>query len=99
MSERNVGPSLLGMELEVEVWLASQEVRLGQLLDLKVGDVLPLAGNPEERVDLVANGVTLASGELVVLDGKFGLRVTSTASQKLAELDQRALASPGRPKE
>jgi flagellar motor switch protein FliN/FliY len=87
MKQSGAGDSVLDMEFPVEVWLASERVLLDDLLKLKPGEVLPLTGNPEEKVDLVANGVTLASGELVVVDGKFGVRVTETATRKLAQLD------------
>jgi len=87
MNERGTAGSVLDMEFPVEVWLASERVPLGRLLELKPGDELPLSGKAEEPVDLVANGNTLASGELVVVDGKFGIRITATASAKLAGLE------------
>ena len=83
----NHGAAFLEMEFPAEVWLASEEVPLGRLLDLQPGDVMALAKEPEAEVDLVVNGVTVASGELVVIDGSFGLRVTKTTTQKIAELD------------
>ncbi|MCP3979351.1 MAG: FliM/FliN family flagellar motor switch protein [bacterium] len=86
MSEQDIGSSVLEMEFEVDVRLATEEVRLGRLLDLKPGDVLQLSCNPEESVELVANDVPMASGELVVVDGKFGLRVRSTTSRGWVDL-------------
>jgi flagellar motor switch protein FliN/FliY len=77
----------MNVEFPVEVWLAAESLPLGRLLDLKPGDELPLSGRPDERVDLVANGVALASGELVVVQGKFGVRITETAAQRLAGID------------
>ena len=86
------GGALFDIEFPVEVWLASEEVTLGQLLDLRPGEVLALSRDPDAPVDLVANGTTVASGELVVVDGRFGLRITSTAAQKLAKLEADAAA-------
>jgi flagellar motor switch protein FliN/FliY len=77
----------LDLELPVEVWMASEDVPLDRLLDLEPGGVLPLSRDPDGPVDLVVNGVVVASGELVVVDGRFGLRIVSTALQKLAGLD------------
>jgi flagellar motor switch protein FliN/FliY len=87
MNAPSTGSRFLDLELPVEVWLASEEVALEKLLDLEPGGVLPLSRDPDGPVDLVVNGVVVASGELVLVDGKFGLRVVSTALQKLAALD------------
>jgi flagellar motor switch protein FliN/FliY len=80
-----------GLEFPVEVWLASERVPLERLLDLAPGAFLTLAKDPDAPVDLVINGETVATGELVVVEGKFGLRITTTAhataQQRLARLD------------
>lgn len=86
MSETTVGKAFLELELPVEVWLAAEEMPLERLLDLEPGGTLPLARDPDGPVDLVVNGVSVASGELVVVDGHFGFRVTASAQQRLAEL-------------
>lgn len=93
MSETIPGPGFLDLEFPVEVWLASERVPLERLLGLEPGGTLPLAGDPDGPVDLVVHGVPVASGELVVVDGKFGFRVTTTCLQKLAGLD--ATRTPG----
>ena len=82
--------AFMEMEFPAEVWLACERVSLGRLLDLQAGDVLALAKDPEADVDLVVNGVTVASGQLVVIDGSFGIKVTRTATRKLADLDSNA---------
>jgi flagellar motor switch/type III secretory pathway protein FliN len=84
----------LDLEFPVEVWLASEEVPLERLVDLEPGGLLPLSKNPDGPVDLVVNGSIVASGELVVVDGKFGFRVTTTALQKIANLGSGAPANP-----
>jgi len=89
MSQPQVGTDFLGIEFAAEVWLAAEPVPLGTLLDLRPGETLSLAKSPDDPVDLVVNGVMVARGELVVVEGKFGLRITETASQKLANLARR----------
>ena len=78
-------------EFPVEVWLASEKVPLERLLDLAPGEFLALSKDPDAAVDLVINGETVATGELVVIEGKFGLRITTAAhamaQQRLARLD------------
>ncbi len=86
MSKPNPGRGFSDLEVPVEVWLASEELPLGRLLDLEPGGTLPLSRDPDDPVDLVINNTVVASGELVVVDGHFALRVTSGPQQKLAKL-------------
>ena len=90
MSRTDAEDAFLELEFPVEVWLASEEVPLGRLLDLKPGDVFSLDKHPEARVDLVVNGTRVASGDLVVMEGRFGFRVAAMASQGLADVEQDA---------
>jgi flagellar motor switch protein FliN/FliY len=87
MSAETPAGGFLELELPVEVWLGSEAVPLKRLLDLEPGGVLPLTHDPDGPVDLVVNGAVVASGELVVVDGRFGFRVTETSRRKLAELN------------
>jgi flagellar motor switch protein FliN len=87
MSDTTPGNAFLDLEFPVEVWLAAESVPLERLLDLEPGGLLALTKDPDGPVDLVVNREVVASGELVVVDGKFGFRVTTTASQRLARME------------
>jgi flagellar motor switch protein FliN/FliY len=95
MSAETPPNRFLELEFPVEVWLASEEVPLERLVDLEPGGLLPLTKDPDGPVDLVVNGSIVASGELVVVDARFGFRVTSTALQKLANLGPAGPAARG----
>jgi flagellar motor switch protein FliN/FliY len=86
MSDKNPGSGFLGLELKAEVWMATEELPLARLLELERGKTLALTRDPDAAVDLVINGSVVASGELVVVDGHFGFRVTRTSQQMLAGL-------------
>jgi flagellar motor switch protein FliN/FliY len=86
MTEPVASADWLALEFPAEVWLAAEPVTLGALLDLKPGEALSLTRSPDDPVDLVVNGVRVARGELVVVDGRFGLRITEAATQKLAKV-------------
>lgn len=86
MSQKKAEGALLEMEFPAEVWLACERLPLSTLLDLQAGQILTLSKDPEEAVDLVINGLPVASGELVVVDGKFGLRVTGTKENEVSEV-------------
>ncbi|MBZ5637235.1 MAG: FliM/FliN family flagellar motor switch protein [Acidobacteriia bacterium] len=87
MSDTTPGGAFLELEFPVEVWLAAETVPLERLLDLEPGGLLPLSKDPDGPVDLVVNREVVASGELVIVDGKFGFRVTTTALQRLARIE------------
>jgi flagellar motor switch/type III secretory pathway protein FliN len=88
--------AFFGLEFPVEVWLAAENVPLARLASLRPGGVLPLAKDPDGPVELVVNGEPIASGELVVVDGRFAFRVTVTAQQKLARIDASPEGGPPR---
>ncbi len=75
--------AFLDLEFPVEVWLASERIPLDRLLRLEPGGMLKLTKGPDEPVDLVVNGSVVARGELVVVDGHFGFRVTGSSRQGL----------------
>mgnify|MGYP000506710425 CR=1 FL=1 len=64
------------IKVTVSADLGRASVPLQTLMDLGEGSVLELDREIGSPVDLVAQGVTLASGEVVVVNGKFAIRVT-----------------------
>lgn len=55
--------------------LAKKTLGLGQILELRVGEVLELSRKPSDPIDLVANGKLVAKAELVMIDGQVGVRI------------------------
>jgi flagellar motor switch protein FliN/FliY len=70
---------LLEVELDAQVRFGSREVELKELLELGPGDVVELDRNVADPVDLIVGGRIVARGEVVLVDGNFGLRVTEVA--------------------
>jgi flagellar motor switch protein FliN/FliY len=79
---------LLDLELPFALTLGSVELSLGELHGLEPGAVLPLGRAADGPVNLVVGGRTVARGELVVVDGCFGIRVATveTAERRLSSL-------------
>jgi len=73
---------LLDVELEVSLRFGCKELPLGEILDLGPGDVVQLDRNVADPVDLIAGDKIVARGEVVLVNGNFGLRVTEVASPK-----------------
>lgn len=86
--EQRPREELLELELPFFVTLGSLEMPLAQIQQLDAGAVLPLGRAAEGPVSLVVGGRTIARGELVVVDGCFGIKVDTveTAERRLTTL-------------
>jgi len=70
---------LLEVELDASVRFGSREIELKELLELGPGDVVELDRQVADPVDLVIGDRIVARGEVVLVNGNFGLRVTEVA--------------------
>ncbi len=73
---------LLDVELEASLRFGAREMPLGEILDLGPGDVVQLDRHVSDPVDLIVGDKIVASGEVVLVNGNFGLRVTAVAAPK-----------------
>lgn len=79
------GPSSKQRELDffrhipvkVTLEVASAELPLGDLMQLHEGTVIKLDKQAGESLDLKVNGRSLAKGEVVVVNGAYGIRITA----------------------
>lgn len=67
---------LMDVELGVTLRFGSRRMLLRDILDLNAGAVINLDRQVPEPVDMLLDGRIVARGEIVVLDGTYGLRVT-----------------------
>jgi flagellar motor switch protein FliN/FliY len=70
---------LLDVELEASLRFGAREMPLGEILDLGPGDVVQLDRHVNDPVDLIVGDKIVARGEVVLVNGNFGLRVTEVA--------------------
>jgi flagellar motor switch protein FliN len=70
---------LLDVELEAALRFGCCEMPLGEILELGPGDVVELDRHVTDPVDLVVGDKIVARGEVVLVNGSFGLRVTEVA--------------------
>ena len=68
--------------VNVDVWaeLGRVSLPIGEILELGEGAVVKLSRPVSEPVDLVAQGVRLARGEVVVIDDCFAIRIKEIES-------------------
>jgi len=70
---------LMEVELALILRFGSRSLPLRNILDLKPGAVIDLDRQVQEPVDVLLDGRLVARGEVVVMEGNYGLRVTEVA--------------------
>jgi len=88
-SENSSGTSIdelnLGVILEVPVTLSMEigrtQISIRNLLQLNQGSIVELDRFAGEPLDVLVNGTLVAHGEVVVINDKFGIRLTDVISQ------------------
>ena len=73
---------LLDVELDASLRFGCREMPLGEILDLGPGDVVQLDRHISDPVDLIVGDKIVARGEVVLVNGNFGLRVTEVAAPR-----------------
>jgi len=70
---------LADVEIEVTVEFGRRRLPLGEVARLEVGSVIELDALAGEPLAIFANGRRIATGEAVVVDGQFAVRIESLA--------------------
>ena len=64
------------VDMTVSVELGRTKKFFKEILDMQPGTVIELETSTGDRIDLLVNKKLIARGEVMVLDGKYALRVT-----------------------
>ena len=67
---------LLNIPLDVTVELGRTRMNIGDLLNLDKGAVIELDKEASEPLDILVNDQPVAKGEVVVMEKRFGIRIT-----------------------
>src|ERR1700746_1599110 len=67
---------LLDVQLPVAIRFGETEMLLEEIVKLGVGSVIELNSGIDQPVELVVNNRILARGEVVTVDGFYGIRIT-----------------------
>ena len=73
--------TLKDVKVQVIAELGRTVLSLGEVSSFAEGTILELDKYAGEPVDLYANNVKIALGEVVVIDEKFGIRITEIAKE------------------
>ena len=74
---------LMDVGLEVKLRFGTRQMLLRDVLALSAGIVIELDNPLHSPVDLLLDGRLVAQGEVVVVDGKYGLRVTDVVNPQI----------------
>ncbi len=75
--------------LEVTVELGRTRLLIRDIMDLSTGSIIELDKIAGEPVDLFANGLLVARGEVIVIDDNFGVRVTEIITARDREASEK----------
>ncbi len=71
---------LLDVELPVNVSFGNSEMQLKDVLKLGVGSVIELDKSVNDPVSVIVNHKPIAKGEVVMVDGNYGVRILEVES-------------------
>lgn len=71
---------ILNIPVQISLELGRTKMDLRDLLSLGQGSVVELERMIDEPLDVLVNGALIAHGEVVVVDNKFGIRLTDIIS-------------------
>jgi flagellar motor switch protein FliN/FliY len=77
---------LAEIPLRLSVEVGSTSLKLSELLDLAEGSVVELDRQANELLDILVNGTLVAKGEVVTVNGRFGIRVVDVVANDAARL-------------
>lgn len=81
---------ILDIPVNLTVELGRTKISIRNLLQLAHGSVVELEGMAGEPMDVLVNGTLIAQGEVVVVNEKFGIRLTDiiTPQERIRKLNR-----------
>jgi flagellar motor switch protein FliN/FliY len=81
---------IMDIPVQITVELGRTKISIRNLLQLAHGSVVELDGLAGEPMDVLVNGTLIAQGEVVVVNEKFGIRLTDviTPQERIRKLNR-----------
>ena len=73
--------TILDIPVTISMEVGRSKINIRNLLQLNQGSVVELDRVAGEPLDVLVNGTLIAHGEVVVVNDKFGIRLTDVISQ------------------
>jgi len=74
-------PLLMGVKLPIRVLLGRTQLCLRDIAQLGNGAVVELDCSPDDPVEIIVNDRVIAHGEVVVVSGNYGVRITKIGAR------------------
>jgi flagellar motor switch protein FliN len=73
---------LLDVQMPVSISFGKASMALRDVVKLSAGAAVELDRKPDDNVDIIVNNCVIAHGEVVVIDGNYGVRITQIISRE-----------------
>lgn len=82
---------LADIPVRMSVEVGATSLKLAEVMDLAEGSVVELDRQADELLDIMVNGTLIAKGEVVTVNGRYGIRVVevATAEARMAGVERR----------
>ncbi|WP_022683760.1 flagellar motor switch protein FliN [Sphingobium bisphenolivorans] len=82
---------LADIPVRMSVEVGSTSLRLAEVMDLSEGSVVELDRQADDLLDIMVNGALIAKGEVVTVNGRYGIRIVEVAATetRLAGVERR----------
>lgn len=82
---------LADIPVRMSVEVGSTSLRLAEVMDLAEGSIVELDRQADELLDIMVNGALIAKGEVVTVNGRYGIRIVDIAATetRLAGVERR----------
>ncbi|UXC89822.1 flagellar motor switch protein FliN [Sphingobium sp. RSMS] len=82
---------LADIPVRMSVEVGSTSLRLAEVMDLGEGSVVELDRQADDLLDIMVNGALIAKGEVVTVNGRYGIRIVeiAAAESRLAGVERR----------
>lgn len=78
---KNIG-LLMGVKLPVRVRIGKKKMLLKDVLSMDIGSVIELNQLANDPLDILVDDHVIAQGEVVIVDGNFGVQITSIGTKR-----------------
>jgi flagellar motor switch protein FliN/FliY len=83
---------LSDIPVRMSVEVGSTSLKLAEVMDLAEGSIVELDRQAEDLLDIYVNGALIAKGEVVTVNGRYGIRVVEVAATeaRMAGVERRS---------
>ena len=85
---RDIAESLMDVRVKISVEVGATRMPIADILNLKIGEMIALAGNAKDPLKIFVNDKLFAHGEAVEVNGKLAVRITEVIGKKASTPDQ-----------